>query len=107
MFVSRQIPDARSGHPSRTLELDSSRRLRPRLGVGSCALGYADPDVDNAAIAAIQCGSMCTLNAPEEVQLADLLCELHPWAQMARFARTGGDNAPMRRSSLRLSIALI
>jgi glutamate-1-semialdehyde aminotransferase len=54
-------------------------------------LGYADPDVDAAVKAAIDGGSMCTLNAPEEVELAELLCELHPWAQMVRYARAGGE----------------
>ncbi len=34
---------------------------------------------------------MSTLNAPEEVELAELLLKLHPWAEMARFARTGGE----------------
>ena len=31
------------------------------------------------------------LNCPEEVELADLLCELHPWAGMVRYARCGGE----------------
>jgi glutamate-1-semialdehyde 2,1-aminomutase len=61
------------------------------MGVGACALGYADPDVDQAAVAAARSGSMCTLNAPEEVELAELLCALHPWAQMVRYARAGGE----------------
>jgi len=61
-------------------------------GVGSCALGYADPDVTLAVVERIQKGSMCTLNAPEEVELADLLCEIHPWAEQARFARCGGES---------------
>jgi glutamate-1-semialdehyde 2,1-aminomutase len=60
-------------------------------GIGSCILGYADPDVNNAVRAAIDAGSMCTLNCPEEVELADLLCELHPWAGMVRYARCGGE----------------
>jgi glutamate-1-semialdehyde 2,1-aminomutase len=60
-------------------------------GVGSCLLGYADPDVNAAVKAVIDAGSMATLNAPEEVELADLLCELHPWAEMVRYARTGGE----------------
>jgi glutamate-1-semialdehyde 2,1-aminomutase len=60
-------------------------------GVGACILGAADPDVDAAVIAAVQAGSMSTLNCPEEVELADLLCELHPWADMVRYARTGGE----------------
>lgn len=61
------------------------------MGIGACVLGYADDDVDAAARAAIGAGVMCTLNAPEEVELAELLCELHPWAEMVRYARTGGE----------------
>ena len=61
-------------------------------GVGACPLGYADPDVNAAVVDAVRRGSMCTLNCPEEVELAELLCRLHPWAQMVRFARTGGES---------------
>lgn len=62
------------------------------MGIGSCILGYADPDVNAAVIKSMQDGNMCTLNAPEEVELAKLLIELHPWAEMARFCRTGGES---------------
>ncbi|MCX5749171.1 MAG: aminotransferase class III-fold pyridoxal phosphate-dependent enzyme [Candidatus Saganbacteria bacterium] len=62
------------------------------MGVGSCILGYADPDVNAAVEKAVKNGSMCTLNAPEEVELADLLLNLHPWAEMVRYARTGGES---------------
>ena len=34
---------------------------------------------------------MTTLNCPEEVSLAEKLIELHPWAKMAKFTRTGGE----------------
>jgi glutamate-1-semialdehyde aminotransferase len=60
-------------------------------GIGACVLGYADEDVDAAVGGAIKAGTMTHLNCPEEVELADLLCELHPWAEMARFARCGGE----------------
>jgi glutamate-1-semialdehyde 2,1-aminomutase len=60
-------------------------------GIGACLLGYADPDVSAAVIRRIEQGSMSTLNPPEEVELADRLCALHPWAEQARFARTGGE----------------
>lgn len=60
-------------------------------GIGACLLGYADPDVNRAVIARVENGSMSTLNAPEEVYLADKLLELHPWAESVRFARTGGE----------------
>ena len=61
------------------------------MGVRSCTIGYADDEIDNAVIEGIRKGTMSTLNAPEEVELAELLCELHPWAGMVRFARTGGE----------------
>ncbi len=60
-------------------------------GIGACMLGYADDDVTNAVVKRIQNGSMTSLCAPEEVQLADKLCEIHPWAESVRFARTGGE----------------
>ena len=35
-------------------------------------------------------GNMSTFN-PEEVYLAEKLIGLHPWSDMVRFARTGGE----------------
>lgn len=61
------------------------------MGIGACTLGYADDDVNEAVIKAINNGNMCTLNVPEEVELAHLMLELHPWADMVRYARGGGD----------------
>ncbi|MEC8405883.1 MAG: aminotransferase class III-fold pyridoxal phosphate-dependent enzyme, partial [Actinomycetota bacterium] len=46
---------------------------------------------DAAVRAVIDKGNLSTLNAPEEVYLAERLVELHPWADMARFARSGGE----------------
>ena len=34
---------------------------------------------------------MSTLNCPEEVELAELLIDLHPWATMVRYTRSGGE----------------
>jgi glutamate-1-semialdehyde aminotransferase len=61
------------------------------MGIGACILGYADDDVDNAVIDAIRNGVASTLNCPEEVELAELLIELHPWAEMVRYTRSGGE----------------
>ena len=61
------------------------------MGIGANVLGYCDGDVDRVVIDAVGSGSMCTLNAPEEVELADLILELHPWADMVRYAKTGGE----------------
>lgn len=61
------------------------------MGIGACTLGYADDDVNAAVTKAVENGNMCTLNSPEEVELAQLMLELHPWADMVRYARGGGD----------------
>lgn len=65
------------------------------MGVGACVLGYADDDVNRAVSDAVQAGSMCTLNCPEEVELSERLLELHPWARMVRLARGGGEAMAM------------
>ena len=62
-------------------------------GIGAALLGYRDPDVTNAVQQCIADGSFSLLNPPEEVALADFLCEIHPWAENVRFARSGGEIA--------------
>ena len=73
-------------------DLEGNRYIdMSHCGVGACVLGFADPDVNSAVRRAVDSGSMATLNCPEDVELAELLCELHPWAEMARYARSGGE----------------
>ena len=62
------------------------------MGIGSCVLGYANDEVNRKVIEAVKNGSASTLNCPEEVELAEKLIELHTWAEMVRFARTGGES---------------
>ncbi|MGL5059960.1 MAG: aminotransferase class III-fold pyridoxal phosphate-dependent enzyme, partial [Microcoleus sp.] len=61
------------------------------MGIGTNILGYGHPEVDEAVRQTVASGNMSTLNCPEEVYLAERLVELHPWADMVRFARTGGE----------------
>jgi glutamate-1-semialdehyde 2,1-aminomutase len=61
------------------------------MGIGTNLLGYGHPEVDEAARKSIENGNMSTLNCPEEVFLAEKLIEIHPWANMVRFARSGGE----------------
>lgn len=68
------------------------RKLTDMLfAVGQNTLGYGHPEVDDAVRAIIESGNMSSLNGPEEVSLAEELVALHPWAEMVRFARTGGE----------------
>jgi glutamate-1-semialdehyde 2,1-aminomutase len=61
------------------------------MGIGTNTLGYGHPEVDEAVRKAVEFGNMSTLNCPEEVYLAEKLVELHPWGDMVRFARSGGE----------------
>lgn len=61
------------------------------MGVGTNTLGYGNNVVDEAVIKTVRDGNMSTLNCPEEVELADRLLEINPWAGMVRLARTGGE----------------
>ena len=60
-------------------------------GIGSCILGFANEHVDSKVKEAIDSGSMSSLNSYEEVDLANELINIHPWADMVRFSKTGGE----------------
>lgn len=73
-------------------DLDGNKFLDFSLmGVGTNILGYGNGKVDRAVRKVITLGNMSSLNCPEEVQLAEDLLEINPWAGMVRLARTGGE----------------
>ena len=61
------------------------------MGIGTNTLGYGNDEVDAAVMETVRKGNMSTLNCPEEVYLAEKLIEINPWADMVRFARSGGE----------------
>jgi glutamate-1-semialdehyde 2,1-aminomutase len=61
------------------------------MGIGTNTLGYGHAEVDAAVQQIVRAGNMSTFNCPEEVYLAEKLIELHPWADMVRLARSGGE----------------
>ena len=61
------------------------------MGIGTNILGYGNDEVDAAVQEVVEKGNMSTFNCSEEVYLAEKLIELHPWSEMVRFARTGGE----------------
>ncbi len=60
-------------------------------GVGAILLGYADEAVNRALRRRLELGSYCSLQAPDEVELAAKLLALHPGMGKVRYARGGGD----------------
>ena len=61
------------------------------MGIGTNILGYGHSEVDEAVQKTIVDGNMSSFNCPQEVYLAEKLVEIHPWADMVRFARSGGE----------------
>ena len=61
------------------------------MGVTACVLGYSDDDINKSLSKGIKNGSMCTLNATEEIDLAKELLRIHRWSGMAKFCKSGGE----------------
>ena len=61
------------------------------MGIGTNTLGYGHEEVDDAVFRVVRDGNMSTFCCPEEVELAEKLIELNPWAGMVRFSRSGGE----------------
>ena len=93
MFLPEQWPTYfKSAKGAEVVDLDGRTYLdMSYCGIGATILGFADPDVNAAVKTAIDMGSMSTLNCAEDIELAELLIELHPWADMVRFGRAGGE----------------
>ena len=93
MFLPEQWPTYfTKSKGCKVWDLDGNQFIDMSLmGVGTNILGYGHPEVDEAVITNINNGNMSTLNCPEEVYLAEKLTSIHSWADMVRFARTGGE----------------
>lgn len=92
MFLPEQWPSYFSKSKGcEVWDLDGNKYIDTLMFPGTNSLGYNYSEIDEAVKETINNGNMSTLNAPEEVELTERLIELHPWADMARFARSGGE----------------
>jgi glutamate-1-semialdehyde 2,1-aminomutase len=62
-----------------------------QMGIGAAILGYCYDEVDTYVKEAIDLGVSTTLNAPEEVMLAENLLALNNFAGGVKFARSGAE----------------
>tara|TARA_Y100001960_G_scaffold316608_1_gene383793 strand:+ start:785 stop:2818 length:2034 start_codon:yes stop_codon:yes gene_type:complete len=93
MFLPEQWPSYFSRSKGcKVWDLDGNKFIDMSImGIGTNILGYGHPEVDEAVQKTIQAGNMSTFNCSEEVYLSEKLVELHPWADMVRLARAGGE----------------
>ena len=61
------------------------------MGNGTNVLGYCHPEIEKKVSKVIKNGTISTLNSIEEILLAEKLVSLHPWSEMVRFTRSGGE----------------
>ena len=76
---------------ARFIDVDENEYIDWVNAVGAVILGHADAAVDSAVKAQIDRGSIYTLNSALEIELAELLNEVIPSAEMARYTKGGGE----------------
>ena len=72
-------------------DINNKKYIDMIFAVGTNVLGYGNSKVDNAILKSIKKGNLSTLNSFEEVRLASKLIKLNKWADMVKFARSGGE----------------
>jgi glutamate-1-semialdehyde 2,1-aminomutase/spore coat polysaccharide biosynthesis protein SpsF len=72
-------------------DVDGNEYIDYPLALGPIILGYDYPAVVDAVIKQLHEGNTFTLMHPLEVELAELLVEIIPCAEMVRFGKNGAD----------------
>ena len=82
---------ASSAKGSRFTDVDGNEFIDWVNCVTAVILGHADEVVDSAVKEQIDKGSLYTVNSAQEIELAELLCEIIPSAEMVRYTKGGGE----------------
>ena len=76
---------------SRFTDVDGNEYIDWVNAVTAIILGHADDVVDNAVKEQIDKGSLYSLNSPLEIELAEILVDTIPSAEMVRYTKGGGE----------------
>ncbi|MBI5232906.1 MAG: aminotransferase class III-fold pyridoxal phosphate-dependent enzyme, partial [Deltaproteobacteria bacterium] len=79
------------GKGSHVWDVDGNEYIDYPMALGPILLGYDYPTVVEAVVKQLHEGTTFTLMHPLEVEVAELLNEIIPCADMARFAKNGAD----------------
>jgi glutamate-1-semialdehyde aminotransferase len=71
--------------------VDGNEYIDWQMGIGPLVLGYRNAAVDEAIIAQLEDGITFSLVHPLEVEVAELVRECVPGAEMVRYSKTGCD----------------
>ncbi len=72
-------------------DCDGNRYIDYPMALGPIILGYAFEDVDTAVIKQMKKGFLYSLSSTLELELAELLREIIPSAEMVKFLKTGSE----------------
>jgi glutamate-1-semialdehyde 2,1-aminomutase len=79
------------GEGSHVWDVDGNEYIDFVSSLASVTLGYKDPDVDAAVRAQLDKGVILSLPHPIEAEVAELICDMVPCAEMVRFGKNGSD----------------
>jgi glutamate-1-semialdehyde aminotransferase len=79
------------GKGSRVWDVDGNRYLDYMMAVGPLSLGYCYEPVDRAIRSQLEDGITFSLMHPLEVEVAEMVRDVVPNAEMVRFSKTGAD----------------
>lgn len=80
-----------SGKGCRVRDLDGREYIDYPCALGPVVLGYGDAEVDAAVHAQVDLGPVFSLGNPLEVEVAEMLVDMIPCAEMVRFVKTGSE----------------
>jgi glutamate-1-semialdehyde 2,1-aminomutase len=72
-------------------DLDGNEYIDFVSSLASVTLGYNDPDVTRAVREQLEFGVIFSLPHPIEAEVAELICDMVPCAEMVRFGKNGSD----------------
>lgn len=81
----------RRAEGSRAWDLDGNEYIDFVSSLAAVTLGYNDPDVNTAVREQLESGVIFSLPHPIEAEVAELICEMVPCAEMVRFGKNGSD----------------
>ena len=79
------------GKGCRIWDMEEKEYIDFRLALGPVTLGYCYDEVDDAVRAQLDRGVLFSMASPIEVELAELVHDMVPNAEMCRFMKTGED----------------
>ena len=79
------------GQGAFTWDVDGNKYIDTIMSLGAITLGHCHPDVEKAIINQLQKGTTMSLTHDLEIEVAEMLCERIPCAEMVRFGKNGND----------------